>query len=73
MPDWPLSTDRPTALLARWVGHTRYVVVLAALAVLLVAVAPFLLGSWLAVVGVWHAFRDAFAGELDATSSDRST
>ncbi len=49
-------------------GHTRYVVVLAVLAVLLVAVSLFLLASWLAVVGVWHAFRDAFAGELDATA-----
>ena len=67
MHDRPLSTDRPTAFLARWVGHTRYVVVLAVLAVLLVAVSLFLLGSWLAVVGVWHAFGDAVAGDLDAT------
>ena len=62
-----LSTTHPAAPLARWVGHTRYVVLLAVLAVLLVAVSLFLLASWLAVVGVWHAFRDAFAGELDST------
>ena len=67
MRERPPSTDRPDAFLARWVGHTRYVVVLAVLAVLLVAVSLFLLASWLAVVGVWHAFRDAFAGDLDAT------
>ncbi len=67
MRERPTATDRPAAPLARWVGHTRYVVLLAVLAVLLVAVSLFLLASWLAVVGVWHAFRDAFAGDLDAT------
>ena len=68
MRERPPSADRPAAPLARWVGHTRYVVLLAVLAVLLVAVALFLLASWLAVEGVWHAFGDAFAGELDATA-----
>ena len=68
MPDQPVSPARPTAaLLARWVGHTRYVVLLAVLAVLLVAVALFLLASWLALVGIGHAFADALTGDLDAT------
>jgi uncharacterized membrane protein YqhA len=49
------------------VGHTRFVVLLAVLAVLLVAVALFLVASWLAVTGVWYAGRDAVRGELDAT------
>jgi uncharacterized membrane protein YqhA len=53
--------------LARWVGHTRFVVLLAVLAVLLVAVALFLAASWLAVAGVWHAGHDAIRGDLDAT------
>jgi uncharacterized membrane protein YqhA len=53
--------------LARWVGQTRFVVLLAVLAVLLVAIALFLVASWLALVGVWHAGHNAVRGELDAT------
>ena len=66
----PSSTTRSstTAPLARWVGRTRFVILLAVLAILLVAVALFLLASWLAVIGVWHAFEDALAGRLDSTA-----
>ena len=67
MRDRSSSTTRPVVPLASWVGHTRYVVLLAVLAVLLVAISLFLLASWLAVQGMWHAFGDAVAGELDAT------
>ena len=46
MPNRPVSPARPTAApLARWVGHTRYVVLLAVLAVLLVALALVLLAA----------------------------
>jgi uncharacterized membrane protein YqhA len=50
------------------VGHTRFVVLLAVAAVLLVALALFLLGSWVAARGVWHAFLDAARGELNTTA-----
>jgi uncharacterized membrane protein YqhA len=53
--------------LALWVGHTRFVVLLAVFAVLLVAVALFLAASWLAVTGIWDVGRDTVRGELDAT------
>ena len=63
----PAELPTPTVHLARWVGRTRYVILLAVLAVLLVAVALFVLASWLAVVGVWHAFQEATAGNLQST------
>jgi uncharacterized membrane protein YqhA len=55
------------APLARWVGRTRFIVLLAVAAVLLIAVTLFLLASWLAVVGVWHALEDAVHGRLEST------
>jgi len=69
MPDAYPSTvsSAPTAPLARWVGRTRFVVLLAVVAVLLLAVCFFLLATWLAALGIWHAFDDAARGELDAT------
>ena len=69
LPPEPSPADPPPeATLAVWVGRTRYVVLLAVAAVLLVAVALFLLGSWVAARGVWHAFRDAAGGDLDTTT-----
>lgn len=64
----PPADRRANAPLAQWVGRTRYVVLLAVLAVLLVAVSLFLLASWLAVVGVWHAFGDAAEGRVESTA-----
>ena len=61
------ASSTPTAPLARWVGRTRFVVLLAVVAVLLLAICFFLLASWLSAVGIWHAFGDAVRGELDAT------
>ena len=58
----------PRATLARVIGRTRFVLLLAVAAVLLVAGVFFLLASWLAVLGVWHAVRDAVGGDLDTTS-----
>jgi uncharacterized membrane protein YqhA len=55
------------APLAQWVGHTRFIVLLAVGAVLLIAAALFLVASWLAVLGVWHAGEDALRGRLDST------
>ena len=58
----------PRATLARVIWRTRFVLLLAVAAVLLVAGVFFLLASWLAVLGVWHAVRDAVGGDLDTTS-----
>jgi uncharacterized membrane protein YqhA len=44
------------------VGRSRFIVVLAVAAVMLVAVSLFLLGTWQAVTGVWHAWREVVRG-----------
>ncbi len=49
------------------IGHSRFIVLLAVIAVLLVAVSLFLLGTIQAVVSVWGAWTDVFAGELHST------
>jgi uncharacterized membrane protein YqhA len=46
------------------VGHTRYVVLLAVGAVLLVAIALFALGAVMAVSGFWHALQAVLRGDL---------
>jgi uncharacterized membrane protein YqhA len=46
------------------VGHTRYVVLLAVAAVLLVAIALFALGAVMAVSGFWHALQAVLRGDL---------
>jgi uncharacterized membrane protein YqhA len=61
------GTPAGEAPLAHWVGRTRFVVLIAVIAVLLIAVALFLIASWLALLGIWHAFADAVKGELEAT------
>jgi uncharacterized membrane protein YqhA len=57
----------PTAPFARAVGGTRFVVLLAVGAVLLVAIALFVLGTVLAVVTVGHAVGAALRGQLSST------
>lgn len=52
---------------ARVIGRTRIVVFVAVAAVLLVAVALFLIGAGLAVAGVWQAARDSVRGEVNST------
>ncbi|MEX0805922.1 MAG: hypothetical protein WD688_21785 [Candidatus Binatia bacterium] len=46
--------------LGRVIGRTRYVVLLAVIAVLLVALSLFLLGTILAIMGIWEAWRLCF-------------
>ena len=53
--------------LTHWVGRTRFIVLVAVAAVLLVALALFVLAGWLAVLGVWQAAGAALRGELDGT------
>ena len=53
--------------LGRVIGRTRYVVLLAVIAVLLVALSLFLLGTILAIIGIWEAWAALLDGRLEAT------
>jgi len=53
--------------LGRVIGRTRYVVLLAVIAVLLVALSLFLLGTILAIMGIWEAWAALLHGRLEAT------
>lgn len=53
--------------LGRVIGRTRYVVLLAVIAVLLVALSLFLLGTILAITGIWEAWAALLHGRLEAT------
>lgn len=57
----------PLGPFAQAVGRSRLIVTLAVIAVMVIAVALFLLGTGLAIVGVWHAFRGVLRGELGST------
>jgi len=46
--------------LSQTLGRTRYIVLVAVIAVMLVAITLFLLGAIQAVLGVWAAWRDGF-------------
>ncbi len=52
---------------SRAIGRTRFVVLLAVVAVLLVAISLFLLGTIQAAFGVWHAWQGVLRGELGTT------
>jgi uncharacterized membrane protein YqhA len=49
------------------VGHSRFVVLLAVVAVLLVALSLFVFGAIEALTGVWRAWKDLLSGGLGAT------
>lgn len=49
------------------IGHSRFIVLLAVAAVMLVAVSLFLLGTIQAVSGVWRAWREVLQGNLHST------
>jgi uncharacterized membrane protein YqhA len=65
------TTDRPSAKpsgpFSEAIGRTRYIVLLAVVAVLLVAVSLFLLGTIQAVLAVWNAWSGVLRGELGTT------
>lgn len=49
------------------IGHSRYIVLLAVVAVLLVALSLFVFGAIEAVVGIGKAWKDLLSGDLGAT------
>ena len=53
--------------LARLIGRSRLIVVVAVLAVLLAAFSLFLLGAWLAVATVWSTWSGVVSGGLGST------
>jgi uncharacterized membrane protein YqhA len=59
----PESEDR----FSRIIGRSRFVVLLAVVAVMLVAVSLFLLGTIQAVTGVWDAWKNVFHGGMQST------
>lgn len=63
----PSGSSSPPSPFARSIGYTRYVVLLAVAAVLLVAIALFVLGTGLAVVSVVSAFQAVLQGDLGST------
>lgn len=58
----------PLAPLGRIISQTRFIVLIAVLAVMLVAVSLFLLGSWQAVIGLKSAWSAALSGDMSTKS-----
>jgi uncharacterized membrane protein YqhA len=61
------SAQAALAGFGRVIGRTRFVVLLAVAAVMLVAVSLFLLGVLQAVSATWNAWRAALGGGIDST------
>jgi len=51
--------------LAHLIGRSRVVVVVAVVAVMLAAFSLFILGAWLALTIIWHAWAEVFRGQID--------
>ena len=62
------SAPVPLASLGRLISQSRFIVLIAVLAVMLVAVSLFLLGSWQAVIGLRNAWVSAFTGDMSTKS-----
>jgi uncharacterized membrane protein YqhA len=58
----------PLAPLGRIISQTRFIVLIAVLAVMLVAVSLFLLGSWQAIIGLRGAWGAAISGDMSTKS-----
>jgi uncharacterized membrane protein YqhA len=59
--------ETPPAPLARTIGRTRFVVLVAVAAVLLVAATHFVLGAVLALLSVWESIQALGSGQLAST------
>ncbi len=55
------------------IGRTRFVVLLAIIAVMLVAVSLFLLGTVQAAIGIWHAWSEVLRGALTTENQAGTT
>jgi uncharacterized membrane protein YqhA len=63
----PDNDGTPPAPLSRQIGRSRYVVLLAVVAVMLVAMSLFLLGAWQALLAVRDAWLGAARGDSSST------
>lgn len=59
--------DRPVGRFSQIIGHSRYIVLVAVAAVMLVAVSLFLLGAIQAMLSVWTAWTAVLHGDLHST------
>ena len=62
------STPPKPALLARVIGRSRLIVMVAVVAVLATAFSLFLLGAVLAAKGIWNAWAQAVMGDIESTA-----
>ncbi len=62
----PPPVSEPVNRFSQIVGRSRFVVLLAVVAVMLVAVSLFLLGAVQAATGVWHAWEGTLRGTANA-------
>lgn len=65
--------DHPPTPFSRAIGRSRYIVLLAVISVLLVAVALFLIGVVQAGTGIWSAIQTVIGGELGANKLEATT
>ena len=56
-----------TAPFAHTIGRTRFIVLLAVVAVILVAMVLFVLGAGLALMTVWTSFKSVLGGDVNST------
>lgn len=63
----PQMPDIPVTRFSRAIGRSRYVVLLAVVAVMAVAVALFLLGTVQAAIGIWNAGMFVASGDFNST------
>ena len=61
------NAQKPPTPFSKVIGRSRFIVLLAVIAVLLVAVSLFLLGAVQAVNSLWEAWASVFAGQLNST------
>ena len=66
-PSPPPSPD-PVDRFSQILGRSRFIVLLAVVAVMLVAVSLFLLGTIQAAAGVWNAWRGVIEGDVHSTN-----
>lgn len=60
------SPSRLVTEISRMLGRSRFVVLIAVAAVMLVALSLFLLGAAEAIIAVWHPWQKMFTGDLHA-------
>ena len=63
----PQSEATPPSFINRAIGRSRYIVVVAVVAVMLVAATLFILGAFQAVIAVFAAWSRAFSGEFNTS------